>query len=110
MGLAGETEKGIKMGQEIALEVTRVMWGHKSLPVIQGKLVTTGKMEEVVEADFDSGIDSTNGSKEKKVKKSKKRKREASDEQEADEEVHSKKIKGEVSDDWENGGGGRSRL
>jgi len=97
--LAGETEKGIKVGQEIVLEVTRVVWGHKSLPVIQGKLVTTGKMEEVVEADFDSGIDSTNGSKEKKVKKSKKRKREASDEQEADEEVHSKKIKVEIKEE-----------
>jgi len=97
--IAGETEKGIKVGQEIVLEVTRVVWGHKSLPVIQGKLVKTGKMEEIVEADFDSGIDSTNGSKEKKVKKSKKRKREASEDLEADEEVHSKKIKVEIKEE-----------
>ena len=96
--IAGETEKGIKVGQEIVLEVTRVVWGHKSLPVIQGKLVKTGQMEEVIEADFDSGIDSTNGSTStvKKVKKSKKRKRDASDDEE---EVLSKKIKVEIKEE-----------
>merc|ERR1712098_51942 len=99
--LAGEKEKGIRVGQGIVLEVTKVVWGHKCLPVIQGRLENSGQMEEVVEADFDSGIDSTNGSKEKKAKKSKKRKREVNEDCEADEELNyqSKKIKVEVKEE-----------
>ena len=96
--IAGDKERDIKVGQGVLLEVTRVVWGHNTLPVIQGKLFNTGEMEEVVEADFDSGIDSTISSKEKKVKKSKKRKREVSEDGEIQEdiEIRAKKIKEEV--------------
>jgi len=93
--LAGEGEKEVKVGSQVMMEVTRVVWGHKSMPIIQGKLVNKEQME-VEEADFDSGIDSTLSQKEVKVKKSKKRKRE-DDEGESEEKVKkSKKRKKEV--------------
>merc|ERR1740124_1315657 len=38
--LAGDKERDVKVGQQVVIEVTKVMWGFKSLPVIQGKLVT----------------------------------------------------------------------
>jgi len=97
--LAGEMERDVRVGQGVVLEVTRVVWGHNSMPVIQGKLVNSGQMEEVVEADFDSGIDSTIGQKEKKAKKSKKRKREVMEEEIDNLESQQKKIKEEIKEE-----------
>eukprot|EP00090_Calanus_glacialis_P008489 TRINITY_DN16846_c0_g1_i1.p1 TRINITY_DN16846_c0_g1~~TRINITY_DN16846_c0_g1_i1.p1 ORF type:complete len:275 (-),score=109.52 TRINITY_DN16846_c0_g1_i1:70-852(-) len=95
--LAGEGEKEVKVGSQVMMEVTRVVWGHKSMPIIQGKLVNKEQME-VEEADFDSGIDSTL-SQEVKVKKSKKRKRD-DEEGESEEKVKkSKKRKKEVEEE-----------
>jgi len=76
---AGVSEQGVIIGQEVTMEVTKVIWGHKNMmPIIQGKLVDASQQEQ--EIDFDSGIDSTIAVKEeevevKKVKKNKKRKK-----------------------------------
>merc|ERR1712029_400275 len=71
---AGVSEQGVIIGQEVTMEVTKVIWGHKNMmPIIQGKLVDASQQEQ--EIDFDSGIDSTIAVKEevevKKVKKNK---------------------------------------
>lgn len=95
--LAGEGEKEVKVGSQVMMEVTRVVWGHKSMPIIQGKLVNKEQME-VEEADFDSGIDSTLSHKEVKVKKSKKRKRD-DEEVDSDEKVKKSKRKKEVEEE-----------
>ena len=95
--MAGEGEKEVKVGSQVMMEVTRVVWGHKSMPIIQGKLVNKEQME-VEEADFDSGIDSTLSHKEVKVKKSKKRKRD-DEEVDSDEKVKKSKRKKEVEEE-----------
>lgn len=93
ISLMGErTDQSVEVGDTIMIEVTKLFWGHRSLPVIQGRHVsdssrdTPGGKEE--EQDYDSGIDSTvNGAahehdidntlvEEKSIKKNKKRKRE----------------------------------
>lgn len=98
--LAGDKEKEVKVGSEVVMEVTRVVWGHNCMPVIQGKLVKRDQMEEV-EADFDSGIDSTLG-QEEKIKKSKKRKRELAEEEEEENQSREKRIKEEVVEEEAN--------
>jgi len=93
--LAGEKEKHVMVGQKVNIEVTRVVWGHKSMPIIQGKLVRgiDPKIEET-EVDFDSGIDSNLGEKKQKSKKNKKRKREVGDDDEVDVSIpEGKKLK-----------------
>merc|ERR1719452_125535 len=83
----------------------KVMWGFRSLPVIQGKLVTMEQVGKVEVEDYDSGIDSTLSQEQRvvKVKKSKKRKREVEEddgreekrikEEPVEEEVNSSKKK-----------------
>jgi len=97
VSLICDNTKGVKIGDIIMIEVTKLFWGHRSLPVIQGRLISDGESvskDDHLE-DYDSGIDSTingatssNGdieleestkndqSQEKANKKGKKRKRE----------------------------------
>ena len=94
ISLMGErTDQSVEVGDTIMIEVTKLFWGHRSLPVIQGRHIsdssrdTPGGKEEG-DTEYDSGIDSTvNGAahdhdidntlvEEKPIKKNKKRKRE----------------------------------
>ena len=60
--MSDKTDNNVEMGEELKIKVTKIMWGHKSLPIIQGVLVNDndGKPQENFdEPDYDSGIDST---------------------------------------------------
>ena len=51
----------VHIGDTIMIEVTKLFWGHRSLPIIQGKLISD-KSEDIDDGgdkDYDSGIDST---------------------------------------------------
>jgi len=99
--MSEKIDPNVKQGDQLKIKVTKIMWGHKSLPIIQGVQVgdceNCDKPQEIGdEPDYDSGIDSTvNGvvndnlekehdhlieedisKREKKSKKAKKRKAE----------------------------------
>lgn len=70
--MSERTDKSVDIGDTIMIQITKLFWGHKSLPVIQGKMfsMTAGEVkvsefkeeeeikDDVPEQDYDSGIDS----------------------------------------------------
>jgi len=81
-------DSSVSPGEVIMIEVTKLFWGHRSVPVIQGRLLS--ERDNVPEPEYDSGIDSSaagvtpdqedlntnTNSEETPSRKSKKRKRE----------------------------------
>jgi len=61
VSLMSDNTQGVRIGDIIMIEVTKLFWGHRSLPVIQGKLQSDGdsvRKDDHLEG-YDSGIDST---------------------------------------------------
>lgn len=80
-------DSSVSTGEVIMIEVTKMFWGYRGVPVIQGRLLSERSRGQ--EPEYDSGIDSSvtvitpdpeevilNPAEEKSDRKSKKRKRE----------------------------------